>query len=85
MGRKIEAYFADNGSYATMVVSGSATEGLKENYDSGIKDTGSHPITINSQSASAYCLQAVGHDATTIFYFSGPGGEVTDTKPAGCV
>jgi type IV pilus assembly protein PilA len=80
-----EAYFADHGSYANMVMSGSATDGLKENYDSGIKVTGTHPVTINSKSANAYCFQAVGHNAATVFYFSGPGGEVTSTKPAGCV
>jgi type IV pilus assembly protein PilA len=81
-----EAYFADNGTYATMVMSAPlpSTTGLKENYDSGLKVTGSHPVTINAKSANAYCLQAVGHDASTKFYFSGPGGEVTSTKPAGC-
>jgi type IV pilus assembly protein PilA len=80
----VEAYYADHNSYANMVMSGSATDGLKENYDSGIKAAGSHPVTINSKSAGAYCLQSVGHNAATIFYFSGPGGEVTSTKPAGC-
>jgi type IV pilus assembly protein PilA len=81
-----EAYFADNGTYATMVMSAAlpATTGLKENYDSGLKTTGSHPVTINSKSANAYCFEATGH-GTTKFYFSGPGGEVTSTKPAGCV
>src|SRR4051795_5878909 len=46
-----EAYFADHGSYANMVVSGSATDGLKENYDSGIKASGTHPVTINTKAA----------------------------------
>src|SRR5512133_2767332 len=40
-----EAYYADHGTYATMLVTDSATppaNGLKENYDSGIKAAGSH-------------------------------------------
>src|SRR4051794_28202092 len=41
-----EAYFADHNSYASMAVSGSATDGLKENYDSGIKAAGQHNVTL---------------------------------------
>jgi type IV pilus assembly protein PilA len=70
-----EAYFADNGTYATMT-----TALLKTNYDSGLKTTGSHPVTLAGTglpSASAYCFQADGRDAAHKFHFSGPGGEVT--------
>jgi len=70
-----EAYFADNGTYATMT-----TALLKTNYDSGLKTTGSHLVTLAGTglpSASAYCFQADGRDATHQFHFSGPGGEVT--------
>src|SRR6478752_6798865 len=41
-----EAFFADHGNYTNMVVSGSAANGLKENYDSGIKDTGATKVTL---------------------------------------
>jgi type IV pilus assembly protein PilA len=69
-----EAYYGDHGNYTNMVVSGSATDGLKENYDSGIKDTGSTKVTLPTHTATAYCFQATGKDT---FHFSGPGGEVT--------
>jgi hypothetical protein len=52
---------------------------LQADYDSGIKKTGSHNVTIKSVSDSAYCLVADGKDSTTKFYFSGPGGEVSAT------
>ena len=75
-----EAWFADNNSYVGMT-----TALMKSTYDSGLKPTGSHPVTLDgAPTATGYCLQAVGHNAATVFYFSGPGGEVTSTKPAGC-
>jgi type IV pilus assembly protein PilA len=73
-----EAYFADNGTYATMT-----TALLKTTYDTGLKTTGSHPVTLAGTglpSATAYCFQATGH-GTTLFHFTGPGGEVS---PGGC-
>jgi type IV pilus assembly protein PilA len=73
-----EAYYADHGNYTAMVVSGSATDGLKENYDSGIKDGGSQAVTV-TKSATNYCFTATGKNQ---FWFRGPGGEVTKTKPA---
>src|SRR3954469_2363301 len=41
-----EAYFPDPGNYTGMVMHGSATNGLQENYDSGIKWQGSHNVTV---------------------------------------
>jgi type IV pilus assembly protein PilA len=70
----VEAWFADHGSYTNMT-----TASLLASYDSGL----SSAVTINAKSASAYCLQATG-SGTKVFYFSGPGGTVTSTKPAGC-
>ena len=78
-----EAYYADHGNYTGMVVFGSATNGLQENYDSGIKAAGSHAVTLPAgawQSATKYCFQAQGRDSSHLFHFSGPGGEV-DTGP----
>jgi len=68
-----EAWYADNGSYTGM-----STALLKSSYDSGLKTTGSHPVTLPAgawQSASTYCFQATGA-AGNDFHFSGPGGEV---------
>jgi type IV pilus assembly protein PilA len=82
-----EAYFADNNGTATDPDADATTTGylgmttaiLKTKYDSGLKTTGSHPVTLAGTglpSATAYCLQAAGRNATTLFHFSGPGGEV---------
>jgi type IV pilus assembly protein PilA len=78
-----EAYFADKGTYATMLTTDPAVgapNGLKEQYDSGLKvDNGSnHGVRLAGAglpSATAYCLEATGH-GTQEFKFSGPGGEV---------
>jgi type IV pilus assembly protein PilA len=75
-----EAYYSDHSNYTNMVMQGSATDGLAENYDSGIKWQGSHLVTLPAgawQTATKYCFQADGRDATHQFHFSGPGGEVT--------
>jgi type IV pilus assembly protein PilA len=69
-----EAYFSDNGNYTSMDVA--ALKG----YDSGL----SSKVVVNAKSSNAYCLQATS-DSTKVFYFAGPGGSVTSTKPAGCV
>jgi type IV pilus assembly protein PilA len=69
-----EAYFADNSNYTGMT-----TALLKTNYDSGLKTTGSHPVTLPAgawQTANLYCFQATGATGND-FHFSGPGGEVT--------
>jgi type IV pilus assembly protein PilA len=49
-------------------------------YDSGL----SPDVTVNSSSDTAYCLQAQ-HGGSGTYWFAGPGGSVTATKPAGCV
>ena len=70
-----EAYFADHSNYTGM-----NTADLKTVYDTGLKTTGSHPVTLPAsaeQTASTYCFQAQGRDASHLFHFSGPGGEVT--------
>jgi hypothetical protein len=66
-----------------MLVSGDPALGLKENYDSGIKDSGATKVVLNVPDATHYCFSAKGKDS---FYFSGPGGEVTKAAaaPAGC-
>jgi type IV pilus assembly protein PilA len=82
-----EAYYADKGTYATMLVTDPASggpNGLKEQYDSGIKvpnaANDNHGVRLVTPTISAYCLEATGH-GTTEFHFSGPGGEVL---PNGC-
>jgi type IV pilus assembly protein PilA len=68
-----EAWYADHNTYQGMT-----TALLKSTYDSGLKTTGSHPVTIaGTLDASHYCFQADGRDASHPFYFAGPGGEVT--------
>jgi type IV pilus assembly protein PilA len=79
-----EAHYADFGTYTGMVVSGSATHGLKEVYDSGIKNAGATKVNVLVNAAgTSYCFSAVGKDE---FFFTGPGGEVAKAAavPAGC-
>jgi type IV pilus assembly protein PilA len=70
-----EAFFADNGNYTGMT-----TVGLKASYDSGLKIAagGNHGVALNPTpgAGATYCFEAAGKDATTLFHFSGPGGEV---------
>jgi type IV pilus assembly protein PilA len=63
----IEALYSDRGSY----VSATVTK-LKASYDAGISLS-----TIKSQSASAYCAQAVQGSATA--HRTGPSGAITLT------
>ncbi len=70
----VEAWYADKNGYASL-----NTTSLKASYDSGL----SPKVTVNTKTATAYCLQASGSGAK-LFYYSGPGGTVTSTKPAGC-
>jgi prepilin-type N-terminal cleavage/methylation domain-containing protein len=68
-----EAWYADNNSYAGMT-----TALLKSTYDSGLKIAagGNHGVTLTLPAAGGYCFEAAGKDATTLFHFTGPGGEV---------
>jgi type IV pilus assembly protein PilA len=69
-----EAYFSDNGYYSNM------STGALKSIDSGLAS----PVIISgTPSATAYCLADVSATGTT-FYFAGPGGTVTSTKPSGC-
>jgi type IV pilus assembly protein PilA len=66
-----EAYFADNSTYATMT-----TVNLKSGYDSGLKTTGAHAISLaGTLDADEYCFTAEGASGND-FEFRGPGGEV---------
>jgi|SRR5213593_792595 len=66
-----EAYFSDNGNYTGMTIAL-----LKSTYDSGLKSTGSHAVTLDpTPPAGEYCFQATGATGND-FHFSGPGGEV---------
>jgi type IV pilus assembly protein PilA len=66
-----EAWFSDNNTYTGMT-----TALLKSTYDSGLKTTGSHPVTVTVPAGGAtYCFQATGA-AGNDFRFRGPGGEV---------
>ena len=67
-----EAWFADKGTYVGM-----STALLKSGYDSGLKTSGPHLVTLaGTLDATHYCFQADGRDASHPFHFSGPGGEV---------
>jgi len=69
-----EAYFAENGDYGAMTIA------LMKAYDSGLKDAGSHAVTLDGEplaaGATSYCLEATG--GTGAFHFAGPGGEVAN-------
>jgi type IV pilus assembly protein PilA len=61
----VEAYFADNNTYASM------TNTKLKTYDAGIK------ISVKSAAATTYCiLNQVGNFT---FYKAGPGGNITST------
>ena len=70
-----EAYFSDHGSYTGM------SYGALKSIDSGVASNSI--LKINSATTSAYCLEADSQSGKT-FYFAGPGGSVTATKPSGC-
>lgn len=68
-----ESFFANNSSYTGMT-----TTALKA-IDSGLSPS----VSVGYATASTYCLKAPGQASTT-WYFAGPGGTVTSTQPAGC-
>ena len=70
----VEAWFADHGSYTNMT-----TASLKASYDSGLSSN----VVIDDKAASTYCLKDTSGSGK-VYYFSGPGGSVTSTKPATC-
>jgi type IV pilus assembly protein PilA len=70
-----EAYFSDHNNYTSMDYA------ALKSIDSGL--AANTVLVVNSKSATAYCLEADSASGTK-FYFSGPGGTVTSTKPAGC-
>src|SRR3954447_5142779 len=60
-----EAFYADNGTYTGMKITDTTTpaNGLKESYDSGIKATGAHSLTLKvATGGKSYCIQADGRD-----------------------
>ena len=69
-----EAWFSDHNTYVGM------TQALlKASYDSAFAPI----VKVSNVSATGYCLSAPGQ-GTTIWYYAGPGGAVTKTKPTGC-
>src|SRR5688500_17714378 len=63
----VEAYFADNGTYVGMSLTG-----LQASYDQAIKG-----MAVVSAGASTYCISGVSGNAT--YYKNGPGGDITAT------
>jgi type IV pilus assembly protein PilA len=63
----VEAYFADNGTYVGMSLTG-----LQASYDQAIKG-----MSVVSAGASTYCISGVSGNAT--YYKAGPGGDITAT------
>ena len=69
-----EAYYADNSSYANM------TWAKLQLIDSGI----SPKVTVSgTPTSTAYCLAASGKSGVN-WYYAGPGGTVTSSKPGTC-
>jgi len=69
-----EAFFADHNTYTGM-----SESKLKSSYDSGFSTN----VTVSNVSDTGYCLSAPGQ-GTTVWYYAGPGGTVTSSKPSGC-
>jgi type IV pilus assembly protein PilA len=71
-----EGWYANNGTYATLT-----TANLKT-IDSGV----SPDVSVSgTPTASNYCLtDGKGSSSTPNWYYYGPGGTITSTKPAGC-
>jgi type IV pilus assembly protein PilA len=67
-----EAYYSDNGTYASM------TETiLQASYDQGIKTSGSGALTVTAAGASSYTMTSVVGNCTATI--TGPGGSITNT------
>jgi type IV pilus assembly protein PilA len=63
----VEAYFADNGTYVGMTLTG-----LQASYDQAIKN-----MAVISSSASSYCIS--GTSGSKTFYKAGPAGDISAT------
>ena len=71
-----EGFFQQHGTYV-----GLDGAGALQSIDSGV----SKDVTVSNVSATAYCLSdAKGSTSTPTWYFAGPGGTVTSTRPSGC-
>ena len=68
-----ESFYATNNTYAGMNLT--ALQAI----DSGVSPT----VAVTAATANGYCLTAPGQNGTT-WYFSGPGGTIVSSKPAGC-
>jgi type IV pilus assembly protein PilA len=90
----VEAYYADYGTYANAADpdgAGPLTAGtfnaafLKANYDSGLKDTGNHAVTIASVAGPpvSYTISACGKNGVR-WTKAGPGAEPTSAADATC-
>ena len=70
-----EAYFSDHQNYTSM------TYATLQSIDTGIAPNSI--LKVNKTAATAYCLEADSASGKK-FYFAGPGGTVTSTKPGTC-
>jgi len=68
-----ESFYASHSTYVGMT-----TTTLKQ-IDSGL----SSAVSVSNASLTGYCLSAPGQASTT-WYFSGPGGQVTNTATGNC-
>jgi type IV pilus assembly protein PilA len=68
----VEAYFADNGTYAGMT-----TANLQSNYDQSITPS---IISVISAGAATYCVKATAPgDSTKVAYKAGPSAQISTT------
>ena len=68
-----EAYYANNNSYTGMTVA------KLKSIDSGLSSS----VSVTGVTAGSYCLSAPGQ-ASSVWYYKGPGGTITTTNPGGC-
>jgi type IV pilus assembly protein PilA len=73
-----EAFYESNNTYTGL------TYAALQQIDSGIAANSILKVNNITNSGANYCLEADSASGTK-YYFAGPGGTVTSTKPAGCV